>query len=78
MTLKAERSGARFVVANSETGSPQIRLELFHDTVSPLKSFNLAFETLSGTRIEQVKALVDAMNERIVGVVVTAKESGSK
>ena len=24
------------------------------------------------------KALVDAMNERIVGVVVTAKESGSK
>ncbi len=78
MTLKAERSGTRFVVANSESGSPQIRLELFHDTVASLKSVTIAFETLSGTRVEQVKQLVDAMNERIVGIVVTARESGSK
>jgi hypothetical protein len=78
MTLKSERSGTRFAVVSSEGGSPQIRLEFFHDTVSPLKSFSIAFETLSGTRVEQVKALVDAMNERIVGVVVTAKDRGLK
>jgi hypothetical protein len=78
MTLKSERSGTRFVVVNSEGGSPQIRLELFHDTVSPMKSFSIAFETLSGTRVEQVRGLVDAMNERIVRVVVTPKENGSK
>jgi hypothetical protein len=37
MTLKTERSGSRFVVANTDDGRPLIRLELFHETVSGLK-----------------------------------------
>ena len=31
--MKSERGGSRFVVTTDE-GKPQIRLELFHDTVS--------------------------------------------
>ena len=77
MKLRTERSGTRFVAAKTEDGIPSIRLELFHDTISALKSFTIGFDVLSGTTPDQVKALLDMMNERIVGIVVTAKESGS-
>jgi hypothetical protein len=73
MTLRAERSGCRFVVAKTAEGKPVITLELFHDTVSQLKSFTVGFEMLGGLPAEQAKTLVDSMNERIVGVVVTPK-----
>ena len=71
MTLKPERSGSRFVVGHIDAGKPVIQLELFHDTVSGLKALSVGFELLSGTTAAQAKALVDAMNERIVGVIVT-------
>jgi hypothetical protein len=51
-------------------------LELFHDSVSGLKALSLGFELLSGTTLEQAKALVDTMNERIVGVIVTKVKIG--
>jgi hypothetical protein len=50
---------------------PMIQLELFHDTVSRLKGFKVEFEVLSGTTLDQTRTLVDEMNERIVGVIVT-------
>jgi len=68
---KTERSG-RFR-ANIREGKPVIELELFHDTVSGLRSVSVGFELLSGTTLEQAKRLVDWMNERIVGVIVTSK-----
>ena len=49
MTLKTERSGSRFV-AKTDEGKPVIQLELFHDTVSSLRSLSLGLELLSGTR----------------------------
>jgi hypothetical protein len=73
MTLKTERSGIRFVVADTGDGRPFIRLELFHDTVPSLGSLTVGFEMLSGTTPEQARTLVEAMNERIVGVAVTPK-----
>ena len=73
MTPRTERSGSRFVVANTDDGMPLIRLELFHETVSSLKLLAIGFEMLSGTNLEQARTLVDAMNERIVGVAVTPK-----
>jgi hypothetical protein len=73
MTVKTERSGSRFVLANADDGRSLIRLDLFHDTVADLKSITLGFEVLSGTTPEQTRVLVDAMNERIVGVAVTRK-----
>lgn len=51
MTPKTERSGSRFVVTNTDDGSPLIRLELFHDTVAGLKSITVGFEVLSGTTL---------------------------
>ena len=73
MTPRTERSGSRFAVANTDDGMPLIRLELFHETVSSLKPLAIGFEMLSGTTLEQARTLVDAMNERIVGVAVTPK-----
>ena len=72
MTLQTERSGSRFV-ANTNEGKPVIQLELFHDTVSSLRSLSLGLELLSGTTLQQARTLVDAMNERIIGVIVTPK-----
>lgn len=72
MTQKTERSGCRFV-AKTDEGKPVIQLELFHDTVSSLRSLSLGLELLSGTTLQQARTLVDAMNERIIGVIVTPK-----
>ena len=72
MTLRTERSGSRFLVTSNE-GKPVIQLDLFHDTVAGLKSLSVGFELLSGTTLEQARALVDVMNERIVGVIVTPR-----
>jgi hypothetical protein len=73
VTLRAERSGCRFAVAKTDEGKPVIQLELFHDTVSPLRSLTVGFDVLGGMTSEQVRTLVDSMNEKIVGVIVTAK-----
>lgn len=72
MRPKTERSGSRFV-ATTEEGRPLIQLELFHDTARSLNAFLLGFELQAGESLEQAKTLVDTMNERIVGVVVTPK-----
>ena len=67
-----ERSGSRFAVRTVE-GKAVIQLELFHGTASGLKAVSIAFELLGGTTWDQAKELVDAMNERIVGVIVTPR-----
>ena len=71
--MNSERGGCRFVVTKTDQGTPMIQLELFHDTVSRLKGFNVGFEVLSGTTLDQARTLVDEINERIVGVIVTPK-----
>ena len=71
MTLRAERSGCRFVVAKTDERRPVIQLE--YDTVSHLSSLTVGFEVLGGATPEQSKTLADAMNESIVGVIVTPK-----
>jgi len=73
MTLKAERVGSRFVVANTDDSKPLIRLELLNDAVASLRSLSVELELLSGTTPEVARTLVDVMNESIVGVVVTPK-----
>jgi hypothetical protein len=69
--MNSERGGCRFVVIKTDEGKPMIQLELFHDTVSRLKGFNVGFEVLSGTTLNQARTLVDDINERIVGVIIT-------
>jgi hypothetical protein len=69
--MDSERGGCRFVVTKTDEGKPMIQLELFHDTVSVLRSVKIEFEVLSGTSVEQARILVGAMNEMILGVIVT-------
>src|SRR5690348_15090518 len=57
MPTNSERGGCRFVVTKTDEGKPVIQLELFHDTVSRLKSFKVGFEVLSGTTPDQAKNL---------------------
>jgi hypothetical protein len=71
MTLKLERSGSRFFMDNADDGKAVIRLELFHDTAPVLNGLHIGFELLSGTTREQATKLVEAMNERIIGVIAT-------
>jgi hypothetical protein len=59
--------------SSSEQMKPVIQLELFHDTVAGLKTMSVGFEVLSGTTVDQARRLVELMNERIVGVIVTPK-----
>jgi hypothetical protein len=73
MSLRAERSGCRFAVAKTDEGKLVIKLELFHDTVSHLRSVTVGFEVLGGVSPEQARTLVDSMNEKIMGVIVTPK-----
>ena len=71
--MNSERGGCRFVVTKTDDGKPLIKLELFHDTVSHLRSLSVGFEMLSGVSLEQARTLVDAMNERIIEVIVVPK-----
>jgi len=72
MSNKAERGGCRFSVRTAE-GKPIIEMQLFHDTVPRLVEAKLTFEMLSGTTLEETRNLAEAMNDRIIGVVVTPK-----
>ena len=73
MTSKPELSGSRLALSKTEAGIPVIRLELFHDTAPSLKALSIGFELLSGVTFDQAGTLVDAMNDRIIGVVITHK-----
>ena len=55
-----------------------IKLELFHDTVAHLKSLTVGFEVLGGVTPEQTRTLVDSMNEKIDGVIVTPSEKRTR
>jgi hypothetical protein len=72
MALNVERSGIRFAVKTVE-GKPFVQLDLFHNTIPSLNELSIGFELLGGVTLEQARTLVDAMNERIVGVVVAPK-----
>ena len=73
MTVKRERGGCRFVVTQTDEGKPVIQLQLFHDSVPMLSSVSIGFEVLSGISVQQARTLVDAMNEKIVGIIVGSK-----
>lgn len=65
-----ERGTCRFKAVAGEQRQPSIRLEMFHQTISAFKNTTIEFELLRGTTQEQAKALADAMNDRILGIVV--------
>jgi len=59
-----ERDGCRFLAAPVADGKAAITMELFHDAVPTLEAASVA------TTLTQAKTLAEAMNERILGIVV--------
>jgi hypothetical protein len=53
MPVNPERSGCRFIVTTTDGGKPLLQLELFHNTVSNLKSLIVGFEVLARTTPDQ-------------------------
>ena len=76
MPLRTERSSSGFVAALTEDGGPPSDWMVFHESIPSLKFLTIGFEVLSGPTPAQLKALLDAMNERIVGTIVTPAENG--
>jgi len=68
-----ERAGCRFMAKAQANGTPSIELDVFHNTVPSLSGLNIGFDILSGITLQQVRDLVDKMNEQVIGLVVTPK-----
>ena len=72
---KTERSNCRFVIRDTKDGKPQILVERYHQTVAVLSSAVLGFDLLGGTTLEQAKKVVAALNENVLDVFVTVKQT---
>jgi len=46
-------------------------LELFHPTVSSLAGMTVEFELMGGTTFQEAKALAEAVNDRVIAIVLT-------
>jgi len=68
---KSQRGSCRFKAIKGTDGKPVIQVELFHQTVPLLADTTIEFELLSGTTLEQARALAESANERILGVIVS-------
>jgi adenine deaminase len=74
---KTERSNCRFVIRNSNDGKHQILVERYHQTISVLSDVVLGFDLLGGTTLEQAKKVVAVLNENVLDVFVTVKQTGA-
>jgi hypothetical protein len=73
-----ERGSCRFVATSKPNTKTTITLDFYHDTVPALAGCQMSFELLNGTTSEQARALADALNERVLGVVVARSGPHSK
>lgn len=73
---KTERSNCRFAIIETKNGKPQIIVERYHQTISVLSNTMLGFDLLGGTTLEQAKKIVSLLNENILDVFVTQKQTG--
>jgi hypothetical protein len=71
-TISTEKSGVAFSV-NRSAGPVVIELRLHHETISALKGVHIGFELLNGIGFEQAKKIVEALNENVIGLLVTSK-----
>ena len=74
---KTERSNCRFVIRDPKDGKPQILVERYHQTIAVLSSAVLGFDLLGGTTLEQAKKVVAILNENVLDVFVTLKQTGA-
>ena len=72
---KTERSNCRFVIRDTEDGKPQILVERYHQTIAVLSDAVVGFDLLGGTTLEQAKKVVAVLNENVLDVFVTVKQT---
>jgi hypothetical protein len=70
METKPERAGVCFGIGR-QGGPITIEVRLNHDTISALRGVQVSFELLNGISLAQAKKLQDALNEYVIGVLVT-------
>jgi hypothetical protein len=68
---KIQKSNCRFQVSTAKDGKPTIKLELFQPTLSSLAGVTIEFELMGGTTPREAKALADAVNDRVIAIVLT-------
>lgn len=67
---KVEKAGVCF--STGKPGGPiTVEVRLNHDTIPALRGVQISFELLNGIGLAQAKKLADALNENVIGVVVT-------
>jgi hypothetical protein len=72
MTIpQVQRDGCSFKAIQAPDGKTILRLEFFHGTIPLLAGATIDFELLAGTTLAQAKIAADAVNERILSLVVT-------
>ena len=74
---KTERANCRFVIKQTSDGKPQIIVERYHQSISVLNNTVLGFDLLGGTTLEQAKKIVSVLNENVLNMFVTFKQSGA-
>lgn len=73
---KTERANCHFVVRQTKDGNPQILVERYHQSICILDEVVLGFDLLGGTTQEQAKKVVALLNENVLNVFVSVKETG--
>ena len=66
-----QRDGCRLKAVQAADGKTTLRLEFFHGTIPSLAGATVDFELLAGTTLAQARSVADAVNERILSLVVT-------
>jgi hypothetical protein len=70
-TTKTERAGVGFSIGR-QGGSTVLEIRPHHDTIGAFKGVQVAFELLNGISLEQAKAIIEVLNENVIGVLVTS------
>jgi len=67
---KIQKSNCRFQAGKAADGKPTITLEIFQ-TVASLAGKTVEFELMGGTTLQEAKTLAEAVNDRVIAIVLT-------
>jgi len=68
--VKIQKSNCRFQAGKAADGKPTIKLEIFQ-TVASLGGKTVEFELMGGTTLQEAKTLAEAVNDRVIAIVLT-------
>jgi hypothetical protein len=69
-TTKVERAGVGFGLGRQD-GLIVLEVHPHHDVIPTLRGVKIGFELLNGITAEQAKRVLTALNEKVIGVLVT-------